>query len=105
MKKILISFVLVFIVLLFAGCGKKSVVGTWSTKLGSYNYTYTFNENGTGAYDIEGSKLEFTYTVDKDKITINYDGNTVPFETTFEINGNKLNMKDSLGNDTIYTRK
>ena len=34
-----------------------------------------------------------------------YDGNTAPFETTFSIDGKKLNIKDSFGNDTIYTKK
>ena len=49
--------------------------------------------------------MKCTYEIDGDKISILYDGNTAPFETTFSIDGNKLNVKDSMGKDTIYTRK
>ena len=49
--------------------------------------------------------MEFTYTTEGDKISILYKGNTAPFETTFTIEGNKLNMKDSFGKDTIYKKQ
>ena len=49
--------------------------------------------------------MKCTYKTDGDKLSILYDGNTVSFDTTYSIDGNKLNVKDSLGNDTIYTKK
>ena len=77
----------------------KAIVGTWEYENGGY--TYVFNNDGTGEYVGKA----FTYTVDGNKISILYDGNTAPFETEFSIEGNKLNVKDSLGDDTIYIKK
>ena len=62
---------------------------------------YTFNEDGTGEY--AGKK--FTYKTEGDKISITYDGSTAAFESTYEIKDNQLNIKDSLGNDTVYNKK
>ena len=49
--------------------------------------------------------MKCTYKLDGDKIAITYDGNTEPFETTYEIKGNKLIIKDSFGSDTVYEKK
>ena len=99
MKKICLTLVLVVCLLVVSACGKNSLVGSWTYQTGSY--TYTLNEDGTGDYN--GAK--FTYTTVSDKLSILYDGNTVPFETTYTIKGDKLNIKDSYGNDTIYVKK
>lgn len=104
LKKVMIAFVLLFSVIALAGCNdnkSKTIVGKWA--LGSY--VYTFNEDGTCSYDVAGTLMKCTYKTDGDKLSILYDGNTVSFDTTYSIDGNKLNVKDSLGNDTIYTRK
>lgn len=77
-----------------------TIVGEW--KLDSY--VYTFNEDGTGQYDAAGTIMKFTYKTEGEKLSILYDGNTDPFETTYSIDGDKLNVRDSLGKDTIYTR-
>ena len=106
MKKIVL-FVFVFLAsaLLLVGCGKKGLAGTWASKEYSGRYVYTFNEDGTGNYDAAGTKMDFTYKIEDDKISILYTGNTAPFETRYTLDGNTLNIVDSFGNDTIYTRK
>ncbi|MBQ9314377.1 MAG: hypothetical protein IJ220_05170 [Clostridia bacterium] len=83
-----------------------SIVGDWKndTYLPGYTFIYTFNENGTGKYDTAGTIMPFKYVVNGNKLSILYDGNDVPFETEFEINGNTLNVKDSAGKDTLYER-
>lgn len=95
----------------FSACGKKSsnsIVGNWEyegSKYSSLKYVYTFNEDGTGKYDAAGVTMEFTYELkDGNKIAILYKGNTDPFETEYSIDGDKLNIKDSSNNDTIYNR-
>jgi len=107
MKKIISSLLVIAVCFLLIGCTKKEngIVGKWETKLGTYSYVYTFNEDKTCTYDAAGTLMKCTYEIKDDTISILYDGNTAPFETTFSIEGNKLNVKDSLGNDTIYTRK
>ncbi len=102
-KTALCVFSLLIVSLLLAACGKKTIVGQWNHENGGY--TYTFNEDGSGAYAYGENKMEFTYTVDGDKISILYKGNTSPFETSFILEDDTLNIKDSLGNDTIYKRK
>ena len=68
-------------------------------------YTYTFNEDGTGKYELRTTSMEFTYEIkDGNKLAITYTGSTAAFESTFEINGDTLNIKDSLGRDTIYKK-
>ena len=103
-KALLLIFLFVATIAL-VGCGakKEGLVGTWVYEGGSY--TYVFNEDGTGSYEAFGGKLEFTYTTEGEKLSILYTGNTAPFETTYTIDGNTLNVRDSAGKDTIYKRK
>ena len=79
-----------------------SIVGAWEYESGGY--TYTFNEDGTGQYDVAGTVMPFTYEIDGENLSILYEGNTAAFETTFEIKGGTLNIIDSLGNDTLYKK-
>ena len=109
MKKVLLlvlAVVLVSALIILSGCESKpaggsdsnSIVGSWTYP--GTSYTYKFNADGTGEY--VGSP--FTYELSGDKISILYEGGTVPFESTYKIEGNKLNIIDSLGNDTLYNR-
>ena len=102
-KKYFVSALAIALCFAAVGCGKKTdpLVGKWA--LGSF--VYTFNEDGTCQYDAAGTIMKCTYKTDGDKISILYEGNTASFDTTYSIDGNKLNVKDSLGNDTIYTKK
>ena len=81
----------------------KAIIGSWKYKSG--NYVYTFKEDGTGSYDAAGNLMEFTYEIDGENISILYSGSSSPFKTTFSINGNQLDVKDSLGNSTIYNKQ
>ena len=80
------------------------IVGKWqSEKLP--DYVYTFNADGTGQYDMAGNILDLTYTTEDGKITISFtaDGYT-PVTLNYELDGDKLNIKDSFGKDTFYIR-
>lgn len=102
MKKTILISTLVLGTLACAGCGaKKTIEGSWAHQ----DFTYTFNKDKTCSYNAAGTKMTCTYTVDGDKLSILYDGNTVPFETTFKIDGKTLSIKDSFGSDIEYTRK
>lgn len=115
MKKIVTSLAIIVLlissVLLLTGCGKENkeqdekkttIVGSW--KYEGADYTYTFNEDGTGNYNAYGTEMKFTYTTNDNKISILYDGNTSPFETEYSIDGDTLNVLDSFGKDTLYKR-
>ena len=102
MKKglLLVLVIALFSVLfLLTGCEEKiTIVGEWTYP--GTTYTYVFNEDGTGSY----FGKNFTYTLSGDKISMQYEGDTLPFETTYELTATTLNVRDSLGNDTIYNR-
>ena len=113
MKKTLLSvwlaLILMFSVLLLSGCWKNedskkqsnTIIGSWEHS----GYIYKFNEDKTGSYTAYGSEMKFTYEDDGKKVKILYNGNTIPGTYEYRIDGNKLIINDSLGNDLEYTRK
>ena len=64
---------------------KDSIIGYWKNDELGYDFIYTFNEDGTGEYDAAGTIMEFTYKTDGNKISILYTGNTVSFDTEYEL--------------------
>lgn len=118
MKKFLLVLLTIGVSLILVACGNKnvqpasdgnsvtSIVGYWKNDdfLPGTEFIYSFNEDGTGNYNVSGSDMPFKYVLNGKKISIFYDGNDVPFETDFEIKDNILNVKDSIGNDTLYKR-
>ena len=79
------------------------IVGTWEYEYGSF--IYTFKADGTGTYDIAGDTMNFTYETNDNVLSITFEGDTGSSELEYEIDGDKLNVKDSFGSDTIYYRK
>ena len=79
------------------------LVGSWEYESGGF--TYTFNEDGSGVYDMAGTKMKFTYTAENSILSITYEGSTEPMQLEYILSGDTLNVKDSGGNDTIYHRK
>lgn len=80
----------------------EAIVGSWAY---SDTYIYTFNSDGTGTYDVGGTIMNFTYEANDNELSILYDGNTAPMVLEYSIDGDTLNVKDSFGEDTLYTRK
>lgn len=79
------------------------LVGSWEYESGGF--TYTFNEDGSGVYDMAGTKMKFNYTAENSVLSITYEGSTAPMQLEYVLSGDTLNVKDSAGNDTIYHRK
>ncbi len=113
LKITLIIAILLTAIFALAGCGAKSedqkksnvnpIVGSWKSEYG--DYVYQFNEDGTGSYNVYSTKMEFTYKTEGKNISITYNGNTIPFETEYSIDGDTLNVIDSFGNDTLYKKQ
>ena len=106
MKKIAIT-VLIFIVCLgLVGCNNKKsknpIVGTWAY---NSNFVYTFNEDKTCQYNVTGTIMKCTYEIEGENLSILYDGDKIPFETTFKIDGNKLEIADSMGSTVTYEKQ
>lgn len=102
MKKTLLAIlILVMGLVAVTGCGKKTIVGSWSHS----SYVYKFENNKTGSYTAGGVEMKFTYEDDGKKLSILYEGNTKASDYEYKIDGNKLIIKDSFGTDVEYTRK
>ena len=86
-----------------AGATDNGLVGSWEYESGGF--TYTFNSDASGVYDVAGTQMKFTYTAENSVLAITYEGSDAPMELEYELNGDILNVKDSAGNDTIYHRK
>ena len=86
-----------------ADAADTGLVGSWEYESGGF--TYTFNEDGSGVYDVAGTKMKFTYTAENSVLSITYEGSTAPMQLEYVLSGDTLNVKDSAGNDTIYHRK
>ena len=86
-----------------ADASDSDIVGSWEYEGGGF--TYTFNDDGTGVYDLVGSQMKFTYTAENGVLAITYEGADAPIELEYELSGDTLNVKDSMGSDTIYKRK
>ena len=105
MKKVLKStiavFTFVFVVFGVTGCGEdKGLVGVW--KHGSF--AYVFEEGNTGYYKVGDNKMKFKYEDDGKKVKITYNSNTTGSTYEYKIEGKKLIIKDSFGNNVEYTK-
>lgn len=80
------------------------LAGQWQSEELS-DYIYTFNGDGTGKYDMAGKVLELNYATEDGKITLTFlqEGYT-PVTLDYELDGDRLNIKDSFGKDTFYVK-
>ena len=106
MRKVIYVFsISLFALLLLTGCGKdKGLVGVWYYDGMSDTY-YTFNEDKTCSYTYMGSTSNCTYEDDETRVTIMYEGKTIANVFEYTIDGNKLTILDSYGNENIYRKK
>lgn len=102
-KRILLVLVIMVGITCLAGCGKdkNKLIGSWNHD----GYIYTFNSDKTGDYSLYGGKMKFTYEDDGENLSITFEGNTSPMTLPYKIEGKKLIITDSFGEEVIYTRK
>lgn len=104
LKRVSVLAVLITAIAVFAGCGKEAtVVGTWEGD----DYTYTFNDDGTGirqiGEEISVSIASYEAKDGKLSITVSYLGIQETEEYTYSIKNNVLSLSD--GNNTIELNK
>lgn len=105
-KSILKGLLIILICLTLFGCGKSKtknpLVGKWAHE----NFVYTFNEDNTFTYNAAGTIMKGKYKIDNNnKLSILYEGDDISLDITFSIEKNKLNIKDSFGEDTTYEKQ
>ncbi len=102
-KGLLVGIVALVLCFTVVGCGKKDpIVGKWAYGSGS-TFVFTFNEDKTCNYTGNGKNC--TYTIDGNKLSILYEGETATFDTTFRIEDDKLIITDSFDNEVTYNKQ
>ena len=83
----------------------QALTGSWSTSDG--RYTYTFNADSTGKYEIfSGSTvMDFTYSATAEELSILYTDRPEPLVLPYTIEGDTLNVTDSFGAVVAYTKQ
>ena len=112
-KTLAFALILAIACLLLAACGAGAggeaagdpLVGSWASEDFDGAFIYTFNEDGTGNYDASGTDMPFTYTAEDGMLSILFDGDTMSLDTEYTIDGTKLTVKDSMGEDVIYNKQ
>ncbi len=66
--------------------------------------SYTFNQDGTGQYELLGEKLDLTYKTNGNILSITFAGQSIPMDVEYTVNAQALTMKDVTGNDVVYHR-
>jgi len=103
-KYILILAIVLAGAFLLVGCsGSDDIYGTWLRDSDSET-TYTFNEDGTGAFDIGFAVLDFDWTVDSDTITIVNEDQNVSDTLEFSVDGDSLTLTNASGDSETYTK-
>lgn len=81
------------------------LVGVWSAQ-SMPGISYTFNEDGSGEYDLMGNIMKIKYSTKDGKITIEFLEEGMSSVTLdYTLDGDTLNIKDSFKNDNLYSRQ
>ena len=87
-----LAVIIVGIILLAKGCsgGTDALAGTWEF---DGTTTYSFDGRGSGAMELPSISYDFTYTIDGNKLMIDYANKSVRYsEYEFTVDGNTLTL-------------
>ena len=104
MKKYILGIVLLSSLFLITGC-KKSIVGKWKSIDNDNEYYYIFNNDKTCSYEMIVARLDCTYEVDDNNITILYKGNEKAKTYNYFFEGKTLIIKDDTGKDNKFIKE
>ena len=93
--KVAVSMLLVFMLCVsLSACGGKSIEGTWTMEEEGQVVEFTFEKDGVGKIAMPGVTIDFTYTIDGDKLEtkMSAGGEEEIDISRFEIDGDKLTM-------------
>ncbi len=106
------------VIFAFAACGddakeqkvknKNTIIGTWEGTLDDVLMTYSFNEDGTGAAEVMGAKVEYTWTAKDGKLNAEgtFMGETEKIfdNAEYKLENGKLIITQQ-GETVVFTRK
>ena len=106
-KKICVLLTVMVMTFILASCGSTTIVGTWTMEQDGTTTEYTFNEDQTGQINMAGITLDTSYAIEGDKITITMKvlGQEQKMEYTYQINKDALTLTDSGNSFTMNKKK
>ena len=105
MKKIFLSGILFFLILLTTGCGKPTIIGKWKSLDKENEYYYIFNKDKSCSYQMTVARLDCTYEIDGEKINILFKGNENAITYWYRFDKGILVIKDHDGKDNSFIKK
>lgn len=103
MKNYILGITLLLLLFITTGC-KKSIVGRWKSIETTNEYYYIFNDDKTCSYEMTVARLDCTYELDDEKITILYNGNDKPKTYQYRFEDNMLIIRDNTGKDNKFIK-
>ena len=58
--------------------------------------SYTFNQDGTGQYELLGEKLDLTYKTNGNILSITFAGQSIPMDVEYTVNAQALTINDCI---------
>jgi len=81
-----------------------AILGCWASDSLSF-CSYNFLPDGAGFYSFCNAKKEFTYTANRESVTIHYIGDSFPSTFKYTVEDNILMIEDSFGNLIKYIKQ
>ena len=104
MKKYFLGIIIFLLLFLTTGC-KKSIIGKWKAIDTKDEYYYIFNGNKTCSYEMKVARLDCTYNINENKLTILYKGNTKSNTYEYRFEKNTLIIRDNTGKDNKFIKE
>lgn len=104
MKRIILSLVVIFAVVLLTACGSNKLVGTWEGKTtDGIKTTFIFEKKDKVTYKNDfGFNSTGTYEIKDNIVTIDLEIWSSPIEYKYEIKDGKLNLTATNGYSANY---
>lgn len=103
MKKYLLGIALFLLLFLTTGC-KKSIIGKWKAIDVENEYYYIFNKDNTCSYEMNVARLDCTYEIDDENVTILYKGKDKENIYKYYFEGSTLIIKDLNGKNNKFIK-
>ena len=105
MKKHNLLILTILLLFLTTGCGKKSIIGKWKSYDTKDEYYYIFNKDNTCSYEMTVARLDCTYEINEDQLTILYNGNEKANNFKYRFDGEILIIKDENNNYSEFIKQ
>ena len=104
---IIILVIVIFLILILTLNHKENIniIGIWKAIDTKNEYYYIFNKDKTCSYEMKVARLDCTYEVDKEKITILYKGNDTNNTYKYRFENDTLIITDDTGKDNNFIKE